>query len=76
MKRKGSSEVISIVLIIVIAAVLGFAVGCIFSNKTSPSLAVEDSLYEQTISSLNAGMTQQTKQLGTNYTDATTQKMP
>lgn len=60
MKRKGSSEVVSIVLLIVIVGALALAVGGTFSKQTS--------------SSLNAGMTQQTTQLGTNYSEAATQR--
>ena len=60
MKRKGSSEIVSIVLLIVVIGALALAVTGTFSKQTN--------------SSLNAGMTQQTTQLGTNYTDAATQR--
>ncbi|QUH21985.1 hypothetical protein [Alkaliphilus sp. B6464] len=60
MNRKGSSEIVSVVLLVVVIGGLALAVTGTFSKQTN--------------SSLNAGMTQQTNQLGTNYQDAATQR--
>lgn len=60
MKRKGSTEIVSIVLLVVVIGALALAVSGTFSNQTHLSL--------------NEGMTQQTTQLGTNYTNAATER--
>lgn len=58
--RKGSSEIVSVVLLIVVVGGLALAVTGTFSKQTNTSL--------------NQGMTTQTTQLGTNYKDASTQR--
>lgn len=57
-KRKGSTELVSIVLGIVIIGALALAIAGSFSKQTKTSL--------------DSGLTQQTTQLGTNYKDAAT----
>ena len=59
LKRKGSSEIVSVVLLVVVIGGLALAVTGTFSKQTN--------------STLNTGITQQTTQAGTNYKDAATQ---